>query len=519
MSAWRRVPSWLLQRAAATPQRPAVVCRERTLDYAGLARGARALAACLRAAGLGPGDGVALLLGNGLPFVLAVHASLLAGLRLTPLNVRLTPGELRPQLRASAPALLLCDAAREAQASAAAAPVGVAVRRVVGPDEADARGRGVACPLCGREPDLHPVDAQPTALDLAAVAAVLFTSGTSGRPKGVCLSHGSLLAGAAASALHLGASAADRWLACMPLFHVGGLAILVRSALQGSAVLLHERFDAGRLDEALGRDAPTLLSLVPTMLARLLDVRGERPAPSSLRALLLGGAAASPGLVARAWSLGFPVLPTYGLTEAGSQVATAVPPAPGARPAGAMHPLPGTELCVADASGRVLPAGEAGEILVRGPTLMQGYLGDADATAAALRGGWLHTGDVGALAADGSLGVLDRRDDLVVTGGENVSPSEVEGALLAHPAVADAAVAGLPDPDLGRCVAAWVVARPGVALDESELRAFCRTRLAGYKVPREVRVVSSLPRGASGKLLRGALSGGSASQAPVPVEQ
>jgi O-succinylbenzoic acid--CoA ligase len=545
VSAWSRVPPWLLPRAAATPHHPAVVCGGRTLDYAGLARAARALGACLRAAGLGPGDGLALLLGNGLPFVTALHASLLSGLRLTPLHARLTAGELLPQLRAVAPALLLCDAAHEARARAAAAPAGVSVRRIVEPDEADARrGNGMTCPLCGRRSELHALDAQPAPVELAAVAAVIFTSGTSGHPRGVCLSQGSLLAGAAASAFHLGASAADRWLACLPLFHVGGLAILVRSALQGSAVLVHERFDAGRLDEALDREAPTVLSLVPTMLARLLEVRGERTAPPSLRALLLGGAAAAPGLVERAWARGFPVLPTYGLTEAGSQVATAVLPVPGAVPTSAMHALPATELRVADASGRALPPGEAGEILVQGPGVMQGYLGDAEATAAALRGGWLHTGDLGVLAPDGALRVLDRRDDLVVTGGENVSPSEVEGALLAHPAVVDAAVAGLPDPDLGRRVAAWVVARPGAALDQTELRAFCRTRLAGHKVPREVRLVASLPRSATGKLLRAALadlpppapsgadasgqraeaermSGGpaSAAQASVPVEQ
>jgi acyl-CoA synthetase (AMP-forming)/AMP-acid ligase II len=210
--------------------------------------------------------------------------------------------------------------------------------------------------------------------------------------------------------------------------------------------------------------------------------------------------------VERAWALGFPVLPTYGLSEAGSQVATAVLPPPGAAPRSALHPLPGTELRIADAAGRELAPGECGEILVRGPSVMEGYLGDADATAAALRGGWLHTGDLGVLAPDGSLTVQERRDDLVVTGGENVSPAEVEGALLAHPGVAEAAVAGLPDPDLGRRVAAWVVARPGAALEGAELRAFCRARLAGYKVPREVRVVASLPRSASGKLLRRALA-------------
>jgi O-succinylbenzoic acid--CoA ligase len=506
-----RLPPWLLQRAAATPTRLAIAAGARELRYAELAQGALAAASCLRRAGLGAGDGLALLLGNGLPFVVASHACFLTGVSLVPLHVRLTPGELVPQLRLAAPALLLCDADHEAPAREAGAAAGVAVQRVAEPAASAA-----PCPVCGEALARHPLDAAPTGVDLDAVAAVIFTSGTTGRPKGVCLSHGSLLAGAAASAFHLGASASDRWLAVLPLFHVGGLAILVRSALQGSAVLVQERFDAAGLDDALDREAPTLLSLVPTMLARLLEARGERPAPASLRALLLGGAAAPPGLVEHAWALGFPVLPSYGLTEAGSQVATAVLPPPGSAPTSALHPLPGTALRVADAAGCELPPGDSGEILVRAPSIMDGYLGDAEATAQALRGGWLHTGDLGVLAPDGSLGVQDRRDDLVVTGGENVSPSEVEGALLAHPGVAEAAVAGLPDPDLGRRVAAWVVARPGAALEGAELRAFCRARLAGYKVPREVRVVASLPRSASGKLLRGALL---ASHATVQVQQ
>jgi O-succinylbenzoic acid--CoA ligase len=237
------------------------------------------------------------------------------------------------------------------------------------------------------------------------------------------------------------------------------------------------------------------------MLRRLLAAWGERPAPPDLRAVLLGGAAADPELVGKALARGWPLCPTYGLTEAASQVATAAPPAPGACQPAPLRALPGTDLRIAR-DGRDAAPGEAGEILVRGPTLMSGYLGDPAASARALADGWLHTGDIGVLAADGGLSVLDRRDDLIVSGGENVYPAEVEAVLMAHPQVADAGVAGVPDVDLGSRIEAWVVAAPGALLDAAMLDAYCRQRLAGHKRPRGWHLVEALPRNAAGKLLR-----------------
>jgi len=217
--------------------------------------------------------------------------------------------------------------------------------------------------------------------------------------------------------------------------------------------------------------------------------------------LLLGGAAPAPELVARALASGYPVCPTYGLTEATSQVATAAPPSAGAEEASPMLPVLGTEVRIVT-EGRDAPPGVAGEIVVRGATVMRGYLHADEATARTLRDGWLHTGDIGFLDAAGGLHVLDRRDDLVVSGGENVYPAEIEAVLLEHPAVEDAGVTGVADADLGARVVAWVVVKPDSTASVESLQRHCRDRLAGFKQPREFRFVEALPRNAAGKLQR-----------------
>ncbi len=248
----------------------------------------------------------------------------------------------------------------------------------------------------------------------------------------------------------------------------------------------------------------TIASVVSTMLQRLLEVRGKHPYPRRFRCFLLGGGPAPRPLLEACARLGAPVVHTYGLTEAASQVAT-LPPEDALRKLGsAGKPLLPTELRI-ERDGRALPQGGVGEIVVRGPTVMPGYVSQPAATAEALRGGWLHTGDLGYLDEEGYLYVVDRRDDLIVSGGENVSPAEVEAALLAHPAVEDAGVYAEPHPAWGQAVTAAVQLRPGARLDMEELQAFCRKRLAGYKVPTRIRFLDALPRNAAGKLQRARL--------------
>ena len=279
----------------------------------------------------------------------------------------------------------------------------------------------------------------------------------------------------------------------MPLFHVGGLSIVLRSAIYGTAIILQRGFDEGEVARSLHDEAVTQVSVVPAMLQRLLDA-DARPSPQSLRVVLVGGPV-PPQLLERALSRGFPVIQTYGLTEAASQVATLAPADAATHLGSAGKPLLVTQLRVDSPN-----PGEPGEILVAGPTVTPGYFQNAEATAATLHDGWLHTGDIGRLDDDGFLFVLDRRDDLIVCGGENVYPAEVEAAALCLPGVVEAAVVGVSEPTWGQVVAAVLVCDG--TFDREAFDRELRTKLAGYKVPRIVVTVSELPRTASGKIQR-----------------
>ena len=479
----RRV--WIDPRVAQTPDAEALRTQRGPLRFRELAVRARRVAGYLHARGVRPGGVVAALLPGGTAFAEWLHGIDRCGATLLPLNLRLATGELAFQLRDAGAGWLVHDAPFAERARRAARDLDVCLVPADAPAETDA--------------------VEPPFVRGDAPLALLYTSGTTGRAKGVELGSESFFHGALASALHMGALPTDRWLACLPLYHVGGLAILLRCCLYGIPAVLHERFDPADLSRAVDREGVTLVSLVPTMLAHWLDERDGRPVPPSLRAVLLGGAAASEGLLERAHRLGVPVLPTYGLTEAASQVATRIP-GDSMRPLGGrLRPLPGTELRIAREDGRAAAPEEAGEIRVRGPTLMRGYRRLPGATEAALAGGWLRTGDIGVLDADGLLQVLDRRDDLIVSGGENVYPAEVEAVLADHPGVGEVAVGAREDPEYGERPVAWIVAATRTPSPE-ELRGFCRERLAGYKVPVAFEFVAELPRSATGKLLRRALN-------------
>jgi len=495
---------WIRARRSRSPDAEALLAGGQRLDYRALGQLAERLALGLRRAGVRVGDRVAYLIESGIDAVVLFHAIDVCGATALPLGTRLVPRELALQLGCAGAGFLIHGPGElRPRAHAAAYESG---RSWIAPNSRrsvllaidDLRGHAASDEQESKDPAApggHPL-------------ALLFTSGTSGRPKAVPLTHENFHASAQASQRLLGASPSDRWLACMPMHHVGGLSILTRSVLAGSSVLLHERFDAGRLDRALDEDAPTIVSLVPTMLGRLLDERGDRPAPSALRCVLLGGAPTPSSLLARARAMGFPVAPSYGLTEACSQVATRPPHEDRAPLDGRLRPLPGLELQIVDARGGPLPPGAAGEICVRGPSVMSGYHADPVASAHALRCGWLHTGDTGALDRQGGLRVFERRVDLIVSGGENVYPAEIEAVLEAHPGVAEAAVVATPDEDFGQRPLACYVAARAPAPDDAELRGFCRSRLAAFKVPVAFRVHSELPRSRSGKLLRRVLREG-----------
>lgn len=484
----------IVHQSRVQPDRPALWWRAEEISYRALAERADDLARRLAGAGATAGDRVAVLLPNRPLYAALLHAAARLQVALVPLNPRLTAGEVGWQVADADPCLVIYDRTLADRLADVEPEVTLVAAGPGGP----AGDLSLA--------DLAPVD-QPLsgAVPLGTPLAIVYTSGTTGRPKGAVLTHGNFTWGAVGSALRLGQQPDDRWLVPLPLCHIGGLAVLWRSALYGTAVVLQPRFDAAEVARALEEEVVSQLSLVPVMLQRLLVVWDDRPAPSALRAVLLGGGAASEELVIRARALGFPICPTYGLTEAASQVAT-VPPGRGAvRPGSAGPPLVVTEVRIVAADGTEQPAGSEGEIQVRGPTVMSGYWNAPAATGAALAGGWLHSGDIGWLAEDGELFVLDRRESLVVTGGENVYPAEIEAVLDAHPGVAASCVVGLPDPVWGAVVVAAVEALPGAARDPEELARYLREHLAGYKIPRRIVWLDALPRTASGKPSRAAV--------------
>lgn len=431
------------------PDALAVRAGKRELTYADLDAAADRIARRLAAAGVVAGDRVATALPPGADFAALLHATPRLGAALVPLSARLTGGERDAALAVSAPRIVV--------------------------DE----------PLAGSEADLPDLGA---ARRPEAAHTVVFTSGTTATPKPVSLTYANHLASARASAANLGVEPDDRWLCALPVHHIGGLAVLLRSAINGTAAVVHERFDADAVTDSLESGEATLVSLVPTQLRRLIAA-GFEIAPA-LRAALLGGGPSAPELLAWATERGLPFLQTYGMTETASQIVTM--PASEALEAGrcgsAGRALQGVELRIA--------SGDA-EILVRGPMVSRGTVA-AD--------GWLHTGDRGALDADGYLWVEGRLDDVIVTGGENVAAGEVEAALTAHPAVAEAAVVGHPDSEWGQAVTAYVVHKAGAepASDE-ELLGHCRRRLAPFKIPKRIHRLSALPHTESGKVARARL--------------
>jgi len=468
---------WIANRAGTDPHRIALSFRGRDWTFAELDTAVNRLARQLASAGVVAGDRVATLLHNGAHAAMLPHALLRLSATLVPLNVRLSPTECAWQIEDVDPRIVIIEEGTRALVAASKAP------SIDDETLTSSKQGNVDLQLSHRADH---------------IAAIIYTSGTTGQPKGAMLTLSNFWWSATGSALNLGVNEDDRWIACLPLFHVGGLSIVFRSAIYGTRVVVHEGFDAREVNSEIHRGA-TLVSVVSVMLERMLDDPDNREFPTTFRCALLGGGPAPRILLERCSHAGIPVAPTYGLTETCSQAATLSPADSERKLGSAGKPLHPNEIRI-DAAR----SGDEGEILVRGPIVMAGYFKQPEETVRALADGWLHTGDIGRLDEEGFLYVLDRRDDLIITGGENVYPAEVESALLAHEAVVEAAVIGLPDLTWGQRVVA--VVRKLSEVEEGELTAHCRMLLAAYKVPREFRFVTDpLPRTASGKLRRSLL--------------
>ncbi|NDJ61571.1 MAG: o-succinylbenzoate--CoA ligase [Chloroflexi bacterium] len=484
-----RSVDWLAAASQARPDGLALIAAGEQLTYAQLNARTAGIVEQLIERGVERGDHIGVLMSNSVPYLLLIHALMRLGVVLVPLNTRLTPDDLRWQIEhAGCRAVIVGEAFEEPLLSS-----GLPTERVLPARTLDWTTHAAAdSPYLSGE------------VDRGAVQAIVFTSGTSGRPKGAQITVDNLFWNAVASAWRLGTLPEDRWLLTLPLYHVGGLAIVTRCCLATTTIVLSERFDPAAMWDLLEAERITQVSLVPTMLLRLLDARPDTPFPPTLRLILLGGAAATPELIARCERLNVPVATTYGLTEATSQVATMLPADVYRKPGSVGKPLMFASVRVVGEDGASLPPGEYGEIVVSGPTIMRGYLAQPDDLR--LRDGEFHTGDIGYLDADGDLWLVQRRSDLIVSGGENVYPAEVEAVLRAHPAVADVCVVGVPNAEWGQQVAAAVVTAPDQDLTADELDAFARERLAGYKRPRRIHFFEALPQTASGKIHRRAIA-------------
>jgi o-succinylbenzoate---CoA ligase len=439
-----RIDDWLAQRAQSCPQRTALIAEGAEVTYAELEAEAIWVARRLAAHGVRRGSTAALTMHPRREQVVLAHALMKVGAALLPLSPRLTEAERARIVDLVQPMVDLDDPGLLTQT------------------EAD-------LPLLGEH-------------DTDDICAYVLSSGSTGTPKPIGLTYGNFLWSAMGGAFNIGVDPADRWLCCVPLSHIAGLSIVVRSAIYGTTAVVHDGFDTDRVARSLAEEPISVVSLVTTMLTRLLDEGADLSGP---RAILVGGGPVPEAVLAEALDRGATVVQTYGLTETCSQVTTLAPEDAQRKVGSAGRPLLTSHVRIRD-----------DEILIQGPTVAPGHADES---------GWLHTGDLGYIDEEGFLYVRDRIDDMIVTGGENVVPSEVEEVLLSHPAVTDAAVVGRDDPEWQQAVTAVVVLASDAEVTPDELRHHCAETLAGYKVPKRVELAAALPRTPSGKLMRRAL--------------
>jgi long-chain acyl-CoA synthetase len=494
---------------SAYPTHPALIFRDRQSSYADLAVAVERLAAGLEALNIGVGDRIALLLPNCPPFVWGYYAAAQIGAVAVPVNPLLKPAELEYIWRDADVRLVITAAPLLAGVQSARRNL-PNLRHVVcinGREELPDPALIDAIPGCLTLPELLQgalPQAEQRSLDENTCAVIIYTSGTTGHPKGAMLSHRNLTRNIEQVQAALYFTAEDRFLTVLPLFHSFAATVCMNTALAtGCASILLENFVPGRTLEAIEKHGATIFSGVPALFNALLQFSPERAYDLSRLRLFVSGGAPLPAATLEALErrFGIPVIEGDGPTECSP--ATSVNPLDGPRKVGSVGPpLPGVEIAIFDEKDQTLPPGEIGEIVVRGDNVMLGYLNQPEATAEAMRSGWYHTGDLGYRDEDGYVYIVDRKKDMIITSGLNVYPREVEEVLYAHPAVADAAVIGLPDALRGEEVVAVVVRKPDAVVKERELMGFCRERLANYKAPRRVLFRESLPRGGTGKVVK-----------------
>lgn len=477
------IPNWLKKRSELTPDREALIFEGHTYTFMEVYEKAREIAGKLGAFNLLKGSAAAVLLSNQADSVFILYALQMAGVRTVILNNRLTADELSWQLNDSSAEVLIYEAGFADKAAFIKAEL-----RLVSADE------------------LNKMESTDSVIleeyDLQEVTTVMYTSGTTGNPKGVMQTYGNHWWSANASALNLGLHERDKWLCTVPIFHISGYSILMRSQIYGMPVILHQTFDERKVIEDIQSYNITIMSVVSTMLRRILNELAREKLPDTFRCMLLGGGPAPLPMLEDCLEKQIPVYQTYGMTETSSQFATLSPEYCLERLGSAGKALFPNQIKIVDQDSMELPPQAEGEIIVKGPNVTIGYLNRADETADKIRNQWLHTGDIGYLDKDGFLYVLDRRSDLIISGGENIYPAEIEGVLLSHQGVADAGVIGAEDNKWGQVPVAFIVKKEGFEITEAELLELCQQKLAKYKLPKKVFFVGDLPRNAAKKLMR-----------------
>ncbi|MCF6408897.1 o-succinylbenzoate--CoA ligase [Pseudalkalibacillus salsuginis] len=471
--------NWLSQRAFLTPDRTALVFENRDWTYRELNESVESIARKLLKRGLEKGQHIGFLMDNHPDTIILLHAFHLIHVVAVPLNKRLSESELDYQLHDAEVDWLIVDVAHLEKAQR------LRFGKIVTMME------------------IKEVNETNTELDkviyLGNLHSIIFTSGTTGYPKGVMLTFGNHWWSATGSALNLGIRNDDCWLCAVPLFHVSGLSIVMRSVIYGIPMVLHRTFEPVAFNESIYKEGVTIASVVSVMLSKALDSDNFRPYPGGFRCMLLGGGPAPFPLLKRCEVNNIPVFQTYGLSESASQIVTLAPEDSFRKLGSAGKPLFPSQVKIVSGEGDGTSL--EGEIFVKGPNVTQGYFNKHDINAEKIQDGWLATGDVGYLDDDGFLYVLDRRNDMFISGGENVYPAEIEACLLGHETVAEAGVIGIDDAVWGKVPAAFVVLKdPDVS--EEALIQYCKEHLASYKVPKIVRFIKVLPRNASNKILR-----------------
>ncbi|TDL34172.1 o-succinylbenzoate--CoA ligase [Jeotgalibacillus sp. S-D1] len=470
---------WLTKRASLTPNRLALRFEEESWTFGELLDETNSMAKKLQSLQL-VNKPVALLIQNTARAVILIHALQKLGLTVVMLNPRLKIPEWHFQLADSEAQLLIADDRFELHTD---------LKDVIKVLTIDALEQ---LPLSTKAVQEYERD----------TCSIMYTSGTTGQPKGVKQTYENHFTSAVGSALNIGLNPDDSWICAVPIFHISGYSILMRSVIYGNNVTLYEKFDEKSVHQDLVQGNATMISVVATMLTRLLAVRGNETYHERFRCMLLGGGPAAGHVVQECFQAGIPVFQTYGMTETSSQFATLIPEDSRRKIGSSGKPLFLNEIKIIDSDHKKSGPNEIGEIAVKGPNVTTGYINRPSANREAFQDDWFYTGDIGYLDEEGFLFVLDRRSDLIISGGENIYPAEIEAVLSSHPSIEEAAVVGKKDSIWGEVPAAFVVQSTSGQIKKSALTEYCLDRLAGYKVPKTIYFMDKLPRNASNKLLR-----------------